>query len=260
LSVIERVRKKTIHQQISLATASIRSVNQGEDTMPETGQNDTDQHAGEVEQLLERIRSLEEQPRKELAAKLMESVFHAPAKKVAVAGAMKSASEEAEPDLVTEAVRGTETLEGKKVAAAEAIKHAKNGEEAEVVAEAVRSTGTLQGKKSAAAEAVKSTSNLSEKQKILGSIRKETESVREMISHVIIWSFTVIAVVSVLTLALAFLGQLSSVRPVIIIGTAVASTLAGYALGAASMIGDRVRDLAREGTQEQTEEETQQQD
>jgi hypothetical protein len=90
--------------------------------MPETGENDTDQHASEVEQLLERIRRLEEQPRKELAAKLMEGVFYAPAKKVAVAGAMKSASGEVEPDLVKEAVRSTETLEGKKAAAGEAVK------------------------------------------------------------------------------------------------------------------------------------------
>jgi hypothetical protein len=34
--------------------------------MPETGHDNTDQHATEVEQLLERIRSLEEQARKEL--------------------------------------------------------------------------------------------------------------------------------------------------------------------------------------------------
>jgi hypothetical protein len=52
----------------------------------------------------------------------MEGVFSAPAKRIAVAGAMESASEEIEPELVAEAVRSTETLEGKKNAAAQAVR------------------------------------------------------------------------------------------------------------------------------------------
>jgi hypothetical protein len=153
-----------------------RSIDQGEDRMPETGHDNTDQHATEVEQLLERIRSLEEQARKELVAKLMEGVFSAPAKRVAVAGAMKSASEEIEPELVAEAVRSTETLEGKKSAAAEAVKQAENGDEGEIVAEAVRNTGTLEGKKRAAAEAVRSIPELNDQANILGALQKEAKA------------------------------------------------------------------------------------
>jgi hypothetical protein len=222
--------------------------------MPETGHDNTDQHATEVEQLLERIRSLEEQARKELVAKLMEGVFSAPAKRVAVAGAMKSASEEIEPELVAEAVRSTETLEGKKSAAAEAVKQAENGDEGEIVAEAVRNTGTLEGKKRAAAEAVRSIPELNDQANILGALQKEAKGVRKMLGHMIIWSIIVIAVVAALAIGMGLLGRLSTAQPLIIIGTAVASTLAGYILGASYMMGDSLRTFAREGTQEQTEE------
>jgi hypothetical protein len=198
-----------------------RSIDQGEDRMPETGHDNTDQHATEVEQLLERIRSLEEQARKELVAKLMEGVFSAPAKMVAVAGAMKSASEEIEPELVAEAVRSTETLEGKK---------------------------------SAAAEAVRSIPELNDQANILGALQKEAKGVRKMLGHMIIWSIIVIAVVAALAIGMGLLGRLSTAQPLIIIDTAVASTLAGYILGASYMMGDSLRTFAREGTQEQTEE------
>jgi hypothetical protein len=290
LSARRHGRKKLMHRQTSLTGASIRSISQGENRMPETGHDNTDQHATDVVQLLERIRSLEEQTRKELVAKLMEGVFYAPAKRVAVAGAMKSASEEIEPDLVAEAVRNTGTLEGKKSAASEAVKSAKDGEEnkviaaavrnaktlesrrvaaaeairsdkngeEEVIAEAVKSIETIEGKKIAAAEAVRSTPQLSEKAKIVSATQKEATGVRKMVGHMIIWSFIVIGIVAVLAIGMGLLGRSSNAQPLIIICTAVASTLAGYIVGASSMIGGSPRNLAREGTR--MEEETQRQE
>jgi len=123
----------------------------------------------DVEHLLERIQDLGEGPRKELVAKVMEGVFYAPAKKVAIAEAMKSASDKAAPELVTEAVKNADNPEAKKAAAAQAVSTADEETEPDVLVEAVENASTLEGRKAAVKTAVETAKDDQAEQEIIAT-------------------------------------------------------------------------------------------
>src|SRR5215208_2477137 len=239
--------------------------------MSEAGQNSTGKPGSDIEQLLVNIQNLDAESKKDFVARSMKQVLQDPellaqavnsienveAKKAAATSAVESAQDGEEGQVVAQAVRSTSTLEGKKAAATSAVESAQDGEEEQVAAQAVRSTSTLEGKKAAATSAVESAQDGGKKEvataavkaahdpttqeEILAELQSTLVELPKMIGQMIAWCLVIIAVVGVLILFMSVQGELGAASLLVTISIAVVSTLAGYCLGAASLVTEKLK-------------------
>jgi hypothetical protein len=193
----------------------------------------------------------------EVVAETVRSAESVEAKKAAATSAVESAQDGEEGQVVAQAVRSTSTLEGKKAAATSAVESAQDGEEGQVVAQAVRSTSTLEGKKAAATSAVESAQNGGKKEvatsaveaagipaqeKILAELQSTLGDFRKLILQTIAWSGAIMLVVFLVVLFMSFQGELGAADLFVTISIAVLATLAGYCLGAASLLAAKLKE------------------
>jgi|SRR5215208_1885156 len=193
----------------------------------------------------------------QVVAQAVRSTSTLEGKKAAATSAVESAQDGEEEQVVAQAVRSTSTLEGKKAAATSAVESAQDGEEGQVAAQAVRSTSTLEGKKAAATSAVESAQDGGKKEvataavkaahdpttqeEILAELQSTLVELPKMIGQMIAWCLVIIAVVGVLILFMSVQGELGAASLLVTISIAVVSTLAGYCLGAASLVTEKLK-------------------
>ena len=206
--------------------------------MSEAGQNSTGKPGSDIEQLLVNIQNLDAESKKDFVARSMKQVLQ-------------------DPELLAQAVNSIENVEAKKAAATSAVESAQDGEEGQVVAQAVRSTSTLEGKKAAATSAVESAQDGGKKEvataavkaahdpttqeEILAELQSTLVELPKMIGQMIAWCLVIIAVVGVLILFMSVQGELGAASLLVTISIAVVSTLAGYCLGAASLVTEKLK-------------------
>jgi|SRR5215213_2626305 len=206
--------------------------------MSEAGQNSTGKPGSDIEQLLVNIQNLDAESKKDFVARSMKQVLQ-------------------DPELLAQAVNSIENVEAKKAAATSAVESAQDGEEGQVAAQAVRSTSTLEGKKAAATSAVESAQDGGKKEvataavkaahdpttqeEILAELQSTLVELPKMIGQMIAWCLVIIAVVGVLILFMSVQGELGAASLLVTISIAVVSTLAGYCLGAASLVTEKLK-------------------
>lgn len=137
--------------------------------MSELRSNGSGGRTTEVEHLMDGIKDLDENLRKVLLAGLMGDVFYGPAKRVAVAEAMKSASDPVAQELVAEAIEHADGPGAKRAAAVRAVQTADEGAEPDVLAGAVGSASTLKARKAAAVTAVETAVDARSEQEVIAA-------------------------------------------------------------------------------------------
>src|SRR5215213_5827481 len=173
--------------------------------MSEAGQNSTGKPGSDIEQLLVNIQNLDAESKKDFVARSMKQVLQ-------------------DPELLAQAVNSIENVEAKKAAATSAVESAQDG-----------------GKKEVATAAVKAAHDPTTQEEILAELQSTLVELPKMIGQMIAWCLVIIAVVGVLILFMSVQGELGAASLLVTISIAVVSTLAGYCLGAASLVTEKLK-------------------